>query len=157
MKLAEALQRRADLRQKIETIGNRMKENVLVQEGAEADYDVRQLCEEFNELMGEWRSIVGRIGRTNHAATDEETDEETGKTLADLLVEREAAKMEKETYDGIVAVYGEKSWRARGAELKIISTFKAKDAQKMVDDAAKRFRELDNKIQMLNWVTDLAE
>lgn len=153
MKLAEALQRRADLRQKIETIGNRMKENVLVQEGAEADYDVKQLCEEFNELMGEWQSLVGRIGRTNHTAKDEET----GKTLADLLVEREAAKMEKEAYDGIVAVYGEKSWRARGAELKIISTFKAKDAQKMVDGAAKRFRELDNKIQMLNWVTELAE
>lgn len=153
MKLAEALQRRADLRQKIDSVGNTMKANILVQEGAEADYDVRQLCEEFNELMGEWRSLVGRIGRTNHAAKDEET----GKTLADLLVEREAAKMEKETYDGIVAVYGEKSWRARGAELKIISTFKAKDAQKMVDDAAKRFRELDNKIQMLNWCTDLEE
>lgn len=153
MKLAEALQRRADLRQKIDSVGNTMKANILVQEGAEADYDVRQLCEEFNELMGEWRSLVGRIGRTNHTTKDEET----GKTLADLLVEREAAKMEKETYDGIVAVYGEKSWRARGAELKIISTFKAKDAQKMVDAAAKRFRELDNKIQMLNWCTNLEE
>lgn len=153
MKLAEALQRRADLRQKIDSVGNTMKANILVQEGAEADYDVGQLCEEFNELMGEWRSIVGRIGRTNHTAKDEET----GKTLADLLVDREATKMEKETYDGIVAVYGEKSWRTRGAELKIISTFKAKDAQKMVDDAAKRFRELDNKIQMLNWNTDLVE
>lgn len=151
MKLAEALQRRADLRQKIDSVGSTMKANVLVQEGAEADYDVRQLCDEFNNLMREWQSLVGRIGRTNHAAIDQET----GKTLADLLVEREAAKMEKETYDGIVAVYGEKSWRARGAELKIISTFKAKDAQKMVDDAAKRFRELDNKIQMLNWNTDL--
>lgn len=151
MKLAEALQRRADLRQKIDSVGSTMKANVLVQEGAEADYDVRQLCDEFNNLMREWQSLVGRIGRTNYAAIDQET----GKTLADLLVEREAAKMEKETYDGIVAVYGEKSWRARGAELKIISTFKAKDAQKMVDDAAKRFRELDNKIQMLNWNTDL--
>lgn len=130
-----------------------MKENVLVQEGAEADFDVRQLASEHKELMAEWVTLVERIGRTNHTAIDPET----GKTLADLLVEREAAKMEKEAYDGIVTIYGEKSWRARGAELKIISTFKAKDAQRMVDEAAKRFREHDNKIQMLNWATDLAE
>lgn len=153
MKLAEALQRRADLREKIDTVGDRMKANVLVQEGTEADFDVKQLAEEYQGLMEEWVALVGRIGRTNHTAKDEET----GKTLADLLVEREAAKMEKAAYDGIVAVYSEKSWRARGAELKIISTFKAKDAQKMSDDAAKRFRELDNKIQMLNWCTDLTE
>lgn len=153
MKLAEALQRRADLRQKIDTVANRMKENVLVQEGTEADFDVKQLAAEYKTLMDEWIELVGRIGRTNHVAADPTT----GKTLADLLVMREAAKMEKEAYDGIVAVYGEKSWRTRGAELKIISTFKAKDAQKQVDDAAKRFRELDNTIQMLNWATELAE
>lgn len=153
MKLAEALQRRADLRQKIDTVANRMKENVLVQEGTEADFDVAQLAAEHKALMDEWVALVGRIGRTNHVAMDSAT----GKTLADLLVMREAAKMEKEAYDGIVAVYGEKSWRTRGAELKIISTFKAKDAQKHVDDAAKRFRELDNTIQMLNWATELSE
>lgn len=153
MKLAEALQRRADLRQKIETVGNRMKENVLVQEGSEPDFDVRQLAKEHCDLMDEWVALVARIGRTNHTATDPAT----GKTLAQLLVEREAANMEKETYDGIVAVYGEKSWRTRGAELKIISTFKAKDAQKQADEAAKRFRELDNTIQMLNWATELAD
>ncbi len=40
-------------------------------------------------------------------------------------------------------------------EIRTVTTVKAKDIQKKVDEMAKEFRLVDNKIQMLNWATDL--
>jgi hypothetical protein len=45
--------------------------------------------------------------------------------------------------------------RARGTEIKIISTVNVKSLQKELDNLSRELRLLDNTIQALNWSTDL--
>lgn len=153
MKLAEALQRRADIRTKIDDLKDRMEDNVLIQENDEPDFDMAALMEEHDALVDEWVRLVAKINETNSTACDPES----GKTIAELLVDREAAKIMKQTYEVLTAKTSERAWRSKGSEIKVVSAIKAKETQKKVDSAAKKFRETDNKIQQLNWSTDLKE
>jgi len=45
--------------------------------------------------------------------------------------------------------------RATRSEIKIFSTIDVRALQKQIDDLSKQLRELDNKIQMTNWTTDI--
>lgn len=47
--------------------------------------------------------------------------------------------------------------RGTRAEIRVVSTVNVKEYQKRADDLARDLRELDVKIQSLNWTTDLME
>ena len=67
MKLAEALQERADLNRKIAQLRQRIAKNVLVQEGELPAEDVEQLAGELNGALGRLAWIITRINLTNAA------------------------------------------------------------------------------------------
>ena len=60
MKLAEALQERADLNRKIEQLQDRLSNNVLVQEG-------EQIAEDPEKLKDELDSAAGRLDCSNQS------------------------------------------------------------------------------------------
>ena len=153
MKLAEALQQRADINNKITKLREKMENNVLVQEGEKPDFDIAKLIEEHDELTEERTKLIDQINWTNIHTSDEETE----KSIAELITYRDELKTKMSTYQTIIDKIGEKRWRTSGSEIKTISTVKAKDIQKKYDEAAKLFRQIDNKIQMLNWATDLED
>ena len=45
--------------------------------------------------------------------------------------------------------------RGRGSEIVVINTVSVSELQKQVDDISKQLRELDTRIQGINWNTDL--
>lgn len=65
MKLAEALQERADLNRKIEQLKSRLNNNVLVQEGEQTAESPEQLKQELDSSLERLAYLLAQINRTN--------------------------------------------------------------------------------------------
>lgn len=55
----------------------------------------------------------------------------------------------------LIAVSSLVSRRLQRSEIRMVNTFKVADLQKNLDDLSKQIREIDTKIQELNWLTEL--
>ncbi|MDE6621604.1 MAG: DIP1984 family protein, partial [Lachnospiraceae bacterium] len=67
MKLAEALQERADLNRNIERLKVRLNNNVLVQDGEETAEKPEKLKQELDRLLERLTYLIAQINRTNCA------------------------------------------------------------------------------------------
>ena len=65
MKLAEALQERADLNRKIEQLKSRLNNNVLVQEGEQTAESPEQLKQELDSSLERLTYLMAQINKTN--------------------------------------------------------------------------------------------
>ena len=79
MKLAEALNRRADLAKRIAQLGARLDTNAKVTEGDSPAEDPMELLEELSQLTGQLEDLIAKINCSNSMITHE------GKTLTQLL------------------------------------------------------------------------
>lgn len=66
MKLAEALLLRADLQKRIEQIKNRLRNNIMVQEGEAPSEEPEDLLREFLSCQNELATIIKRINKNNN-------------------------------------------------------------------------------------------
>ena len=151
MKLAEALILRADLQKRIEQLKNRLKNNVMVQEGDEPSEDPEMLLKEFEDCQLELTDIIKRINKTNN-----ETMFNEKWTLADALTERDGLWEKRLVLSHVAEVASIKQDRYSRTEIKYISTVNVKELQKEIDKLSKEYREFDTKIQGLNWTIDLS-
>ena len=65
MKLAEALQMRADLQRRISQLSGRLHNNARVQEGEQTPEDPEQLLDELEDCFDELETLMARINLTN--------------------------------------------------------------------------------------------
>ena len=151
MKLAEALQERADLNRKIEELRRRLQNNILVQEGEEPSEDPAGLLEELNASIGRLEYLMAAINLTNCRTKAE------GMTLTALIARKDTLMVKLSAYRDLVYSAGQSTNRARGTEIRVRSVLKAGELQKMADRLAKEVRELDNLLQETNWKTKLIE
>ncbi len=84
MKLAEALQIRADLQNRIAQIGTRLQNNATTQEGSEPAENPVELLKELDAMLGQHEELVTRINITNCRTTDDK-----GETLTRLIARRD--------------------------------------------------------------------
>ena len=150
MKLAEALILRADLQKRMEQIRNRLRNNILIQEGEEPSEDPEILFQEFINTQKELTEIIKKINKTNNTTKFNEKW-----MLSDALVERDALIQRRSIYSSAVDQASERTDRYSRTEIKYVSTINVKEYQKEVDKLSKEYRELDTKIQGLNWNIDL--
>ena len=92
------------------------------------------------------------IARINH--TNNETSYE-GKTLTDYIAKRDCLKQKISIMRSFLDRSSEKVARYSKTEIKIMSTIEVAQIQKEVDKLSKELRETDEKIQELNWTTEL--
>ena len=151
MKLAEALQERADLNKKISELTSRIRQNCLVQEGETPDEDPKSLMAELNTCIARLQYLMAAINRTNNTASV------NGRTLTDIIAEKDAMGIKHHAYRQFVSEAGNRTARARYSEIKILSAVNVPELQKEADKCAKRIRELDNTLQQANWTIDLSE
>ena len=151
MKLAEALQERADLNARIEQLRERMAQNALVQEGERPAEEPAELMREFDECVSRLEVLMNRINLTNCATVVE------GKTLTEQIAHRDCLKVRINAYRRVLNEAGQPVKRMRQSEIKILSTINVREQQKQIDDLAKELRLTDNLIQQANWTTELAE
>ena len=93
MKLAEALQERADLNSRIYQLRQRIEENLKVQEGDEPDMDVNELMKEHDDVVNQLTTLVTKINLTNCSVKDNE-----GRTITELLSKRDSLKLMPVSY-----------------------------------------------------------
>lgn len=149
MKLAEALQERADLNRQIEQLKIRLSNNAIVQEGETPAEDPKVLLSELNNSITKLEELIGRINLTNCATVVD------GKTLTELIAKKDCLSVKVSTYQNFINQASQTARRATRTEIKILSTVDVKDLQKQVDKLSKELRLLDNKIQETNWTTEL--
>ncbi|MBQ4434573.1 MAG: DIP1984 family protein [Clostridia bacterium] len=151
MKLAEALQERADLNKKIDEMRNRLNNCILVQEGEEPAEDPVMLLKELDEAAERLEVLMAAINLTNSRSKVD------GMTLTQLIARKDALTVQLSAYRNLVYVAGQSTSRARGTEIRVKALLKASDLQKKADQLAKEIRRLDNLLQETNWKTKLIE
>lgn len=149
MKLASALVERSDLQRKISELSNRLNTNAKVQDGEEPAEKPEELLEELDSVMTRLEELVTKINLTNSSVVVE------GKTLTEWLAKRDCLKQRIGLLRGFLNSASEKIDRYSRAEIKIVSTVNVKALQKDVDALSKTLRETDEKIQEINWTTEL--
>ncbi len=149
MKLAEALQARADLNTRIAQLRARLNNNALVQDGEKTAEDPNALIRQLDACTEELKELIARINLTNSTV---KTD---GKTLTEWIAERDSLTLKLSVYRDLVNTASSAAYRARGTEIRIIPAVSVKDLQDKVDTMAKELRLTDNRIQAANWANDL--
>lgn len=152
MKLAEALILRADYKKRTAQLRQRISTNAKVQEGEEPAENPQALLSEFEQVADGTFDLIKRINKTNSA-----TEFDSDRTLTDALAERDILAARRKMYEELVNAASASQDRYSRSEIKLQSTVNVKEIQKQVDDLAKAYRELDTKIQALNWNTELVE
>lgn len=149
MKLATALSERADLQRRIAELGTRLNNNAKVQEGEKPAEEPKELLEELNRDFVRLEELIARINHTNNVTELE------GKTLTDYIAKRDCLKQKISIMRSFLDRSSEKVARYSKTEIKIMSTIEVAEIQKEVDKLSKELRETDEKIQELNWTTEL--
>lgn len=151
MKLAEALQERADFNRRIEQLRYRLSNNVLVQEGEKPLEDPAALLEELESSFTRLEWLIARINLTNCAVKVE------GRSLTELIARRDVLSLRAEAYRRLVEEASQNTHRATRTEIKILSAVNVPALQRQADDASRELRLLDNTLQATNWTADLME
>lgn len=151
MKLAEALNLRADLQRRIASLKERLIKNAKVQEGDIPAEDPRVLLKELDNNIIELENIIKAINKTNSSVYVE------NESIADLIAKRDALGLKLSVLRGFLSEASDKVERYSNKEIKILSTVNVAEKQKDIDELSKEYRLLDTKLQGLNWTTDLIE
>ena len=149
MKLAEALQERADLNRSIQQLESRLAANAIAQEGESPAEDPRDLLEQLDRSIDRLEELTAAINLANSRTVHQ------GETLTQMIARRDALTLRLRILRDFADHASQTGRRARGTEIKIISTVNVKSLQKELDNLSRELRLLDNTIQALNWSTDL--
>lgn len=151
MKLAEALQERADLNRNIQQLEARLQNNALVQEGESPAEDPAKLKRELDASVERLAHLMACINLTNAQVKID------GQTLTELIARKDALSVKISSCKEIVYCASQTAQRARNSEIKILSTIDVAQWQADIDRMAKTLRQLDNRLQACNWSTELIE
>lgn len=149
MKLAEALSIRKDTQKRIEQLKSRILNNVRVQEGDEPSESPSELMKELDSCLNELQTLVYLINKTNMHTVSE------GKTLTQLMAEKDILGMRVNALRDVFNKASESQDRYSRSEIKMVTTIDIKPLGRQIDKLSKELRELDIKIQGLNFITDL--
>ena len=149
MKLATALSERADLQRRIAELGSRLNSNAKVQDGEEPAEDPQELLAELNKDFERLEELIARINHTNNETRYNDI------TITDLIARRDCLKQKIGILRNFLNTASDKVSRYSKTEIKIFSTVSVPELQKKVDRLSKELRETDEKIQELNWTTEL--
>ncbi|MGL5675841.1 MAG: DIP1984 family protein [Cellulosilyticaceae bacterium] len=151
MKLAEALNLRADLQKRIASIKERLLRNAKVQEGEQPAEDPAELLKELDGMMVQLEYYIKAINKTNS------TTYVDNESMTDLIAKRDTLGLKLSILRSFLSEASNKIDRYSTKEIRILSTVNIAEKQKEVDSLSKAYRLIDTKLQGLNWTTDLVE
>jgi hypothetical protein len=157
MKLAEALLLRADRNRTLQQLRQRIQVSARYQEGEDPPEDARDLVSVASTVLDELEGLIRNINRTNSGTVMAD-----GRTVTDALAERDVLRLRysvlKVSADAASGAQQQVGYmRATRSELKLMSDLDVKNLRQQGSDVARRARELDARIQEVNWTTELLE
>ena len=149
MKLAEALNLRADLQRRIASLKERLIKNAKVQEGDTPSEDPNTLLNELSNNIRELEDIIKAINRTNSSTY---VDNES---ISDIIAKRDTLGLKLSILRSFISESSNKIDRYSSKEIMILSTVNVTEKQKEIDNLSKEYRLIDTKLQGINWTTDI--
>jgi hypothetical protein len=157
MMLAEALLLRADRNRTLEQLKQRIQVSARYQEGEKPAEDARDLVAAASSVLDELEFLIRTINRTNSGTLMDD-----GRTVTDALAERDVLRLRysmlktsAEAASGALQQVG--FMRVTRSELKYLRALDVKGLRRQASDVARQARELDARIQRVNWTTELQE
>jgi Family of unknown function (DUF6847) len=150
LKLAEALAERSDCQNRLEDLKKRMARSARVQEGEQPAEDSTALLAEIERVFARLLELVSAINRTNAKTAFSKTQ-----TISDAIAERDVTGKKRDLLAGVAEAASTRQDRYSKSEVKFVATVSVAELQKQVDQLSKRYRELDTRLQELNWSADL--
>jgi hypothetical protein len=150
MKLAEALAERSDCQSRIEELKKRMVRSARVQEGEQPAEDITELQAESDRLFARLLHLISTINRTNARSAYD-----GARTISDAIAERDVTAKRRDFLAGIADAASTRQDRYSKSEVKFVATISIAKVQVEVDRLSKQYRELDTRLQELNWSTEL--
>lgn len=149
LKLAEALLERAVTQRDSGGLLGRIEDNAVMQEGDQPAEDPYALIELYEQKKDRLLWLVQRINATNAATKFSDAE-----TIADAIARRDSLAERIRGYRRMYAAAQPFS-RSSANEIRMVRCLEPAEIQKKIDALSKEFRELDSKLQSLNWTTDL--
>ena len=152
MFLAEALLRKAALKKELDALEQRMSESARIPHDEEPADDYLVLLADYNDKEGELLEINRRI-----LATNNNTEIRQEETISQAIIRRDSLKR-------VVSMYNKLLNAATGSGSRGLFSSRDVKYKRVVDmdkvrsemnKAAMQYRDLDIKLQQLNWNTEL--
>lgn len=148
MKLAEGLLLRADLMKKIEHLQNRIMPVLIVSDDRVPQEDPDKLLAQLRKTIQDLEILIIRINKTNNV-----TIVEGEGLLMEALAKRDSLKLLSEKLRNIRR--SAQIFNTGDSNLK--TTINIEKLQIEIDQAGRAFREIDSKVQEINWLTFLVD
>ena len=148
MKLAEGLLLRADLLKKIEHLQNRITPVLIVSEDKQPQEDPDKLLAQLRKTIQDLEFLIIRINKTNNVTVVEGEG-----LLMEALAKRDSLKMLSEKLRNIrrsAQIYN-------SGDSNLRTTISIEKLQIEIDQAGRAFRDIDSKVQEINWLTILED
>lgn len=153
MRLSQALNQRSDIKKRIDQLGKRLIRSSRIFEGEQVPENPEKLLEDLNQLTAQLTKLIAQINKTNSTTLFNESS-----TLTDALAERDVLMLKRNMLSYVIqSATGENMSRYRNSNIKSFSTVNVSDIQQQIDDLSRQYRELDDRIQEVNWTTELLE
>jgi hypothetical protein len=150
MKLAEALASRSDCQNRIEEMKKRLIRSARVQEGDQPAEDTTELLTEADRIFARLLELVSAINRTNS-----KTSFDNERTISDAIAERDVVGKRRDFLAAIAEAGSTRQDRYSKSEVRFVATVSVGKLQTEVDQLSKKYRELDTRLQELNWKAEL--
>lgn len=149
MKLANALAERVHLQLRLSEIEKRLNNNAKVQAGEAPAENPEDLLTEMDGILSDLEDIITKINLANSRIQAD------GVTMTALLSKRDCLKRRLGIMRNFLNTASERVNRYSKSEVIIKSTVSVPELQKKVDAYSKELRLVDEKIQELNWTTEI--
>jgi len=151
MLLAESLLRKAVLKKELEALEQRMSESARIPQDEEPADDYLVLLREYSEKENELREMNLRILATNNNAVFRE-----GETISQAIIRRDSLKRVVSMYNKLLsAAIGSGRGMFASRDIKYRRIVNMDKVRSEMDKTAIQYRDLDIKLQQLNWNTEL--
>jgi hypothetical protein len=158
MKLAEALALRSDGQKRLAQVQARAVSVARYQEGEQPAERAVELLARARAISVEIESLVRQINRTNAA-----TELEPGVTITDAIARRDGLASRHKVVTAVADAAsgnpgrGHLLARQLRSELRLVTDVPVADLRREADDLARQYRELDIRLQEMNWATEIRD
>ncbi|MFO7632942.1 MAG: DIP1984 family protein [Caldilinea sp.] len=151
MKLAEALILRADVKRRMDELKQRLAVTVRVQEGDSPSEDPAKLRAEYERLADQMLTLIRSINVSNMTVRLDD-----GQSIADALALRDILRLRQTLLRNTLgSAMPTERWGRN--EIRYVVTIDIPTWRSDADELARELRELDTRIQAVNWTVDLIE
>ena len=143
---------RADLEKRTEQLSERLRRNAKVQEGDEPAERPEDLFAELERVAADLESLIRRVNWTNANLMFDRDNR-----ISDAIAMRDTLDLRIRTMRGVIDEVSQRErWFTR-SEVKFVATVDASALWKQLDDLSRRRRDIDTRLQAVNWQEDLLE